>query len=267
MEPNRLRELLEATRDDAADQGLSEVEALELRELLADDHDLQVELSRIGAWDRAIVSAAEEITVPSGLAERLRAAVTQELSAQAASNTEATSVAPAGTGPFTSRRGWMSAALAIAALMLLAIGLGTYLSQPAIVDVARLQQETVDLTSDLGVVAWQPEGARYPVDAFPQQLRFKPLRWGHVATSLDAQAIVFDLVRDGAPRAVLVAMQSRAASEELPTQPSLQPTSNTGNVCVGSWHSDDYIYSLVVSGGKARYQLFLRDTGSLTANW
>ncbi len=260
MDANRLRELLEATRPGDADQGLSEVEALELRELLADDAELQAELARIGAWDDLVTLAVDDIPVPAGLADRLRATVDRELSITAADP-----LAPAASGH--SRRNWIAGALAMAAALLLAAGLGSYLSQPAIIDVAQLQDETIELTSDLQNVAWQGEGIDYPAEAFPSQLRFKPQRWGRVATSLDREAIVFDLVRQGAPRAALVAMQTNAASEELPDHPSLQPTSSTGNVCVGTWQREGFVYSLVVSGGKARYQLFLRDAGSLTANW
>lgn len=260
MDANRLQELLAAIRPGDADQGLSEVEALELRELLADDHQLQTELSRLGAWDDVMTVAMDDVAVPAGLADRLRATVDRELVVTAAAPS-------APTHTHFSRRRWLALGLSVAAALLIAVGLGSYLRQPTVVDVAKLQDETIALTSDLDQIAWEGEGTAYPAGVFPSQLRFKPQRWARVGTSLDRQAIVFDLVRPGAPRAVLVAMQTTAASEDLPNRPSMDPASSTGHVSFGAWQQDGYIYSLVVSGGKARYQLFLRESGSLTANW
>lgn len=263
MEPDRLRQLLEASRDDMANHGLDEAEALELHELLGDDPLLQAEMARLGDWDKAIANSVDDIVVPAGLADRLRATVAAELASQ-----PSTESAPAGAASSPSRRRWISAVLATAAVLAVALGLGTYLSQPAVVDVAALQQESLDLTRDLQAVAWQPAAAAYPAAVFPREIRIKPRRWGKVATSLDRQAIVFDLAPPGSKAtAAVIAMQSTAASKQLGSTPNAHPKPTTGNVCISSWRHDRFIYTLVVSGGSARYQLFLRDSGSLTANW
>lgn len=262
MDPTRQHELLAAARLHEPDFGLDEADAEALRAMLAEDPQLQSELDHLERWDAMLGHAMDDVPVPGGLADRLRATVDQELAVSPV--TQSGSSAPAKLG---SRRGWLLGAMAVAAAVLVAIGIGAYVGQPAMIDVAQLEHEAIEVTSDLEAIAWQDVRAVYPSEAFPRQVRFKPQRWGHVRTSLDRSAVLFDLVRPGAPRAALLAMKSSAASEHLPEHPSLQPSSPSGNVCVGTWQKDGYVYSLVVSGGKARYQLFLRDSGSLTANW
>jgi hypothetical protein len=256
MESDRLRECLAAHRADDVDQGLSEVEALELRELLADDPELAAELLRLQGWDNAIAGAMENVEVPVGLSSRLLAAVDQEL------------VQPVvAVAPKSTRRTWLIALVGTAAALLLAVGVGSYLAQPQVIDVAALDQEARELTADLEPLAWQTDPESFPREVFPDDVRVSPQRWTHVATSLDRQAIMFDLVRAGAPRAVVIAMKTKAASSELPARPEDELPTSTGNLRVGAWRQDDYLYVLVVSGSRARYRLFLRDPAPLTLNW
>ena len=78
MDP-RQRELIEASRPGAADLGLSEAEANELRALLAEDPSLAAELERVHAWDASLTAAFDDVELPAGLADRIRAAVDREL--------------------------------------------------------------------------------------------------------------------------------------------------------------------------------------------
>ena len=270
MDPNRLRELLEATRLDAADQGLSEVEALELRELLADDPELQAELHRIQTWDQSISASMHDIAVPVGLSQRLQSAVAQEMaSPQVEAVPDDMAVSPAGAAepPRPSRRRWMVAVVSTAAALMLALGLGSYLNRPTTVDVASLDAQARDVASQLTDVEWQQDRATLPMDAFPSDVRVTPQRWATISTTLDRNAVVFDLVRAGHKQAVLIAMHAKVASNDLPSRPRLTPDSSTAGQCVGSWQQGEYVYSLVVSGDRRRYEMFLRDPGQLTANW
>lgn len=276
MDSDRLRELLEACRTDSADQGLSEVEALELREQLLDDPQLQTELARLQRWDMAISSSIEDIPVPMGLAQRLQAAVALEMASPTVPDapdygaaTEVATVSPAKLAEpmHPSRRRWLLAVVSTAAVVFIALGLGNYLRRPLTVDVAALDAEVRELTAKLADVAWEQDKATLPMDAFPNDVRVAPQRWASVSTSLDRKAVVFDLVRVGAPQAVVIAMRAKVASNDLPSRPQLSPDSSTAGQCVGSWQQGQYVYSLVVSGNRARYQLFLRDPAQLTANW
>lgn len=260
MEENRLRELMEASRADAVDQGLSAAEALELRELLASDPELAAELLRMHAWDEQVSAVfAEEIPVPTGLAQRLHAAVDQELSPATVSATAVPTPSPA--VPSRMGRRWALGVLATAAALLVSLGVWNYVAQPLVVH----QQQLVQEVSELGELNWNQDLAQAPRERFSNHVRQHFYGWTHVATRLDSEAVAFSLARPGAPRALVVAMHAPDVQGDLPTAPDFVPASPTSGLAIGVWQQSPYVYALVVEGNAARYQAFLTGRGRTLA--
>ena len=260
MEQNRLHELMEASRADAVDQGLSAAEALELRELLASDPELAADLQRMHAWDDQLSTVfAEPIPVPTGLAQRLRAAVDQEL----APATAAVPVEPAPSPAVQSGAGrrWALGVLAIAAALLVSFGVWNYVAQSPVVH----QQQLVQEVAELGELDWNQDVSQAPRERFSNQVRQHFYGWTHVATRLDPEAVAFSLARPGAPRALVVAMHAPDVQGDLPSAPDFVPASPTSGVAIGVWQQSPYVYALVVEGDAARYQAFLSGRGRTLA--
>ncbi len=103
MDASRQRELIDALlpqTEGEDDCGLAAAEMEELRAAAAQDPSLAAELRRVQAWDRQLSPALDDVPIPAGLADRLLAAVTAEMS-QAESSTI---VAPAKPDGGVSRR-------------------------------------------------------------------------------------------------------------------------------------------------------------------
>jgi hypothetical protein len=261
MDENRLRELMEASRADAVEQGLSAAEALELRELLANDPLLAADFQRIQAWDAQLSAAfAEEIPVPTGLAQRLRAAVDQELAPAPAKETAEPLPSPAVQATGLGRR-WALGVLATAAALLVSFGVWNYATQPLVVH----QQQLVQEVSKLGELQWNQDLSLVPRERFTNQVRGPLYGWAHVATRLDPEAVAFSLARPGAPRAVVVAMHAPNVESDLPSAPDFVPHSPTSGLAIGVWQQSPYVYALVVEGSAARYQAFLTGRGRTLA--
>lgn len=251
MESIRLRELMEASRpaDGAEDDcGLSAAEALALRQA-AEDPAIAAELARIHGWDAAIEEAMDDIPLPAGLAERLVAAVKQD---QAAEPTVAKTTPVAEP----SRRRWLGVALGTAAALLIAVGAWQWSQRPTHLTAESVQALAAELREfAAGEFAWQEDLTSAPRSTYPVEssLRVLPWRWQRMATSLDAQAVVYDLSHTRR-KTLLIVMQANVTSDELTTRPPSIPQSTTGGVCVGMWQRDGLVYALVVEGNEPWYR-------------
>jgi hypothetical protein len=251
MESIRLRELMEASRpaDGAEDDcGLTAAEALALRQA-AEDPAIAAELARIHGWDAAIEDAMDDIPLPAGLADRLLTVVKQE---QAAEPT-VTKAAPVAE---PSRRRWLAVALGTAAALLVAVGAWQWNQQPTELTAEHVQDLATELRQlAAGDAAWQEDISAAPLATHPLEssLRVAPWRWQRMATSLDAQAVVYDLSHTRR-KTLLIVMQAKVASDELSTRPPSIPQATTGGVCVGMWQRDGLVYALVVEGNEPWYR-------------
>ncbi len=260
MDASRQRELIDALlpqTESEDDCGLAAAEMEEFRAAVAQDPRLAAELRRVQAWDRQLSPALDDVPIPAGLADRLLAAVTAEIS-QAESSTI---VAPAKPEGSVSRRRalWGIGMVAgIAASLLLAIFLRPtptiYLESAALLD--EIRQELPAL-SDQWSTELASAAATHPVDDLA--LAASARRWQLFDTSLDRQAVVYDLALPGRKRAMLIVMKRDRVESDLPSMPARGPLSNTEGVCLGAWQRDGLIYVLVVEGTPARFGSYLKE--------
>jgi hypothetical protein len=262
MDRDRLREQMEASRAGEVDLGLSEVEALELRAMLADDPQLAAELDRMHAWDAAVETAfAEPVKIPDGLAQRLKVAAAAELEQLKPTPNSAAPVSIA----LLPHRHWLRLALTTAALLLVGVGLWSAWPHPQHIAEAKLIEAMQQLPEE-PEVAWQASLDELPAGVVPVDIRRNRVqRWGLLATDFDREAVVLDLVKPGMPAARVIAVHAPGAVTDLPLSPSYQPVASTGGVSLGAWQSEPYVYVLMVKGNAARYRLFLKDPAQLTA--
>jgi len=245
---------MEASKADDVDFGLTEVEALELRELLADDPSLAAELDRIHAWDAKIDAAFDDsqIPIPEGMAARLKAAAAAEFDQQAVPAV----CLPSAAG--LSRRAIVGTALAASVLLIVSASVVGVLTreQPLMGD--ELLAEAEQLPPGDLVVDWQ--NGPHPNSVAPELRPNLVKRWGKLEFA-SRQAEIFDLMKPGAPRAILIAIP--AAKSDLGTTPP-RPVSATGGYTIGMWQGQSHVYVLIVEGNEGRYRLFLKEAGQLT---
>jgi hypothetical protein len=257
MESDRLQEWIEASRPSQGgddDCGLAAAEALALHQA-AEDPAIAARLARVHGWDAAICGEMEEIPIPDGLADRINAAVQRELTPQPA----VTKAAPL---PSPSRRRWLTIAMGSAAALLIAVS-GWYWGQrPTELTAERLQQLAAEMrdVADAQEVAWQDDVSAAPLATHPvdTSLVAQPWRWRRQATSLDRQAVVYDLSHTRRNMR-LVVMQANVASD-LTSRAPTTPQSTTGGVCVGLWQRDGLVYALVVEGNEPWYRSVLKNS-------
>lgn len=261
MDASRQRELIDALlpqTEGGDDCGLAAAELEELRAAMAQDPRFAAEMRRVQAWDRQLSPALDDVPIPAGLADRLLAAVRAEVPQTETS----TIIAPAKPAGGVSRRRalWGIGIVAgIAASLLLAIFLRPsptiYLESAALLD--EIRQELPALSDQWLTELASASPATHPVDDLA--LAASARRWQSIDTSLDHQAVVYDLALPGRKRAMLIVMKRERVESDLPSLPARGPLSNTEGVCLGAWQRDGLIYVLVVEGTPARFGSFLKE--------
>ena len=263
-----LREQLEACRPGSDE--LREPEMTALAEQLARDPELRAQWERIGQFDAAVAEAFDEVPVPPELADRLLTA----LGAADASNQpspldeiplDEPLLQTATTSPVPRRRSrrWaIVAATAVAASLLVAVGMWLTRTGPSIGSAELVRQShgwrQEVLQGDAG--QWQTDIAAAPRDDYPlpRSVTASAKAWQRVAALDDPSAVAFDLAPRGARRAVLFVIRTRRSTGELPGSPPRSPQSGTGGWQIGVWHSGDVIYVLAVSGDRRQYLDLIR---------
>lgn len=259
MDSLRHRELIEAmlpTSGDWPASGLDATEAAELREAVANDPALAAELSRVQGWDAQLVAAMEDVPVPAGMSQRLLSAVRST-----EPSTSEEQVVPAKRRESrVSRRVWGAGVVSVIATSLLIAFLlvpapKTFVESATLIDEMRLELPQLD-------DAWQASLADAPRTEYrfdDVALAATPRRWRRLETSLDGQAIVYDISSPGRKRAFVVVMQAGQVESDMASFPSREPLSNTEGICLGAWQRNGLIYVLVVDGTPARFGSFVKE--------
>ncbi len=213
----RFREQIDACRPGSADLSLAEL--AELAALVKHDREVANELSRSQALDRAVSEALHDVPVPSGLADRLMAAMQTEATPAVALAERRGSNEPDRDirRRFSRRQWWLTGGVIALATLLVAIAL----------PFVRLEREVVQEELGLDVAGWlsnlsQPTSKWKPVAtvALPQGMELDPavngkaLRWQSFPVrgsgGWTGTVTAIDLRPAGQPRAMLFVVRSSA---------------------------------------------------------
>ncbi len=262
MNNKQLCEMIDALRPGSDD--LNQPEMAELASHLAQNDQARALRRRIEQTDHRIADAFHEVSVPSGLAERLLTGC------EAATSKRDCSPAPAGVVRCGGRRPFVAlgVALATAALALLAVGVFKSNDEPLTADVILDSALHFFVEKDVQHIIGQPLRSA-PAD-FPiadRDIRVPP---GTLWRRLDALAgngamIAYDLTTRRNPvRATLYVL--RLSVTGLPGSASARrPDRLTLGSCVTAWQQDGLVYVLAVRGKVSDYQQFLKSSSGTLA--
>jgi hypothetical protein len=247
MDHEQIKQMIDACRPGIDDLRKPEMAALADR--LACDAEAAAAYDRSQRFDSAVAAAFRDAPVPSGLEERLLAAV------GAPSRDPAT--APAApvkqeTSDWRfSRRTMLAAVAALAASVVAAVGYPWLLGTPREVTSAELVVHTQDMLDDVdfaNAAAWKPV-TENELHAFPFSfLARDPDAWRRVNIKLDRQAIAYR-VPVGNKSAYLLVMRPSATPVGLGGAPGSTPLPGaTGGWRMTAWTSGDALYVLAFEG-------------------
>ena len=265
MDPNRLRELLEAFppgMPEGNDGGLDMADSLAVREAAAADPRIGAEVARVQAWDASLLRAMEDVPVPAGLAERLISAVKSQEAAEmvtpAAVVAKTADVKPA-VQRGVPRRTWLMSLAAAAAVMAVAVFGGSYawlLSGPSAVAIVEEARKLWAVQID---ASWESVFSVASLEDYPWSGRLQVATvtgWQKVSTKLDENAVVYKLAIPNGRRAMLLVMRSPRAINGLLARDS---DSSTAGICIGTWQEGELVYVLMVEGNQQDYERLLQD--------
>jgi hypothetical protein len=261
-------ESIESCRPASDDLRLAEMADLASR--LQGDSEARLAYDRVQAWDAAISQSIEEVTVPSGLAQRILSRLngaqprSGELLAVAEACQSARSQSSAEIAPFAaprswSRRRWVAVvASSVAAGLLVAFGVH-FLGQHDEIDFELLAAEwQVELRKH----KWR-QIADAPRDLIvPASVKATPVHWQWIGDFTSARVAAYELAQAGAGKAMLYV--TRMARPDLPGAPPLKPQSDTGGKAVAWWQSGGLVYVLVVENGND-YRKFVQPSTTTLA--
>ncbi len=283
----RIIEGIEACRPGSED--LQSPEMSNVARQVQHDPEVAQFYERVQQWDAAISAAMDQVSVPSGLADRIllrlrsadstpdepeqpailngavvAAALTVDQSSLATSTLSAASVsmgahdAAGGRAQSTfsrwSRRQWLAAFSTIAAGILVAAFLSTWL--PGRADMP-LEEIAETWRQQLGP-AWH-DAQHAPGDfAVPPAILARPAGWQWIVTHGSGRGVAYELQDRTGAKAVLYVV--RLSRPELPTAPPLGPQMTTGGKAVGYWQSAGRVYVLVVPGDDRSYRSFINSS-------
>jgi hypothetical protein len=204
--------------------------------------------------DARIVGAIDQVPVPPGLAERILArleehdqavAATEQIIAATAETQVRLAITP------KSRRRWVQAVAATAAIVVVAITFGHFMrpaSQPP------LELVAAEFLAELGAVNsdWQPMTQAPATAPFPDGVAGTATGWRRLSRGV---ATAYRVAHPVSGSAVLFV--SRMTSENLPGSPPADPQSATGGQAIGFWKVGPRVYMLVVPGNARNYRAFL----------
>jgi len=268
IEDPRIWELIEACRpasDDREDPLLRP-----LAERLAANPALADLVARLERLDARLAEAFRDVPVPEGLEAR----ITTRLAAVRNGRTGAGEEQPASQAPAAepvaepaqprrrlSRR-WLlagGAVVAVAASVVLAIVAPDenlpVLDRDEVLKAAKADFDGWIAQGEL------PDGGQarpdYPLSGDVRPVAVPQVPWRSIDRFLGCRAVAYHLSlgQGGAPRATLYVL--RADVPGLGSLPPSKPASETGGRSVAAWQTDDFLYVLVVEGGRRAYQSFL----------
>ena len=246
MDSREIRELLSACRPDRSDLTAEQLRAVD--EHLGQDAELREQWAASQAWDAQVRAAFADVPIPTGLADRLLAAVSEPA---------AESVVTVPRTTLWSRRTILSVGAAAAAVALVAVSLAYWhrsdrLTTDLVVQKSQLWAEQID------PAGWRDDAiptADYPLDTM---LAIYNVAWQRLSLTYDSEAVVYqgELAPDRST-ASLFAVRTHLG-QELRSDPPPRPDSSTGGRCIGVWKSKGILYVLIVNGSPSQYRRAIR---------
>jgi hypothetical protein len=265
----RIIEAIEACRPGSGD--LRGADLADVARLVDADPEVRGLYDRVQHWDAAVTSAMQEVSVPAGLAERILARLNAErapqngalaslvdgaASAAASHDASATvvEIAPATRRSRLSRRQWLAGFATLAAMLLVAALVSSWLPSSADVPMEDLAAAWFEeLTEN-----WQ-DPKRVPSDfAVPSAVLAAPTGWQWITSRAGGGGVAYQLQDARGATAMLYVMQM--GRRDLPSHPPAQPQSTTLGKAVGYWQSGNRVYVLVVAGDERDYRSFIAAT-------
>jgi hypothetical protein len=257
----KLLTAIEACRPGSDDVALPEMS--QLADAMSSDPEIVDRYERTQSSDAALAAAFREVELPTGLEDRLRAAlesqgeIASEDQAKSDHDTPSSSKSLAPQQP--SRRWMLAGGLAACALMAAGIGLTlTDWSSPA--GREELASAAVDLHQQL-----TPDDWRFDTPAPTDRPAFDRLQrdviaggWAPVDVAGDSRGIAYRFTHRRGATATLFVFRPGAIDPNLPLAPPLDPARPTSRVTAGVWTNGTLVYALVVDGGIQQYQSFIR---------
>jgi hypothetical protein len=263
----RIIEGIEACRPGSED--LHSPELSDVARAVQQDPDVRALYERVQKWDAAISSSIDQVPVPQGLAERIldrlrlaaaapasqeKAALLNGVAAAATSNL-AVSSAPVDrvqkTSSRWSRRQWLAGFASIAATLLIAAFLSSWLPSGTDVPLEEIAQGWSD---ELGA-DWQ-DIERSPREfAVPAAVLASPTAWQWIGSHAAGGGVAYRLQDKNGRQAMLFVV--RMSRPGLPSAAPVDPQSNTAGKAVGYWQSGQLVYVLVVPGDERNYRTFV----------
>jgi len=260
---------------DACRPGSNDLDLPELAELaraVADDPRVAKALEASHASDIALCDGLQDVPVPSGLADRMLAAVeaatkAAQLAASEADGDATVALPPAAAespaAPSRSRRAWLIAVPALAAS--LALGLAVVFWQQS--EPRRVSQaELASLVETWYQQAQQRQGwttsidrataEQFPVDS--SVLLARPVAQRTISAASAGEAVAYEL-RRADRKAVLLVVRTRDHYDVAPLPSTNRPLGMvTGNKKVAAWQSGSLLYVLVVEANQGSLRDFIR---------
>jgi hypothetical protein len=265
MEDNsqKICEMLDACRPGRGDEQAAEMAPL--AEQLQRDPALAAQFEEFQQFDRSVQAALADVEIPTGLADRILAAIEPSSAPlDAAANAAFVEAAhdaadPRPRGRTRRKLPWSIAiSAALAACLLVAIFTWNRSSEAGLHSAKAVAARAMIWTSQLDDDNWQTEP--FPLADFPAPvaLRLPPHRWQRVDETR-FPVVCYDLTMPNQPRIYLFVIQEDPGFRGA-LLPPLSPDHDTRNWCLGVWASDDGLYAVAVEGGRERYQWLIRAT-------
>lgn len=239
----QLLEAMESCRpgsDDLADPAMAELDAQ-----LSANRKLAARFQRLQKLDLALAGAIQDVPVPTGLRDRLMAALVVE-------------PAVLRKPPENRRiRPWLFAVSgAVAAVLLVAVGL--FQRAQVHYSTSGVLEAAVDLFNHESPGPGELVSAVSPPWGFPPS-RYIQLpgqtRWRRISDLLASGGVAYEVSRPDGVRATLYVV--RRTVPGLPDQPPASPVYGTANCWTSAWQEGQLLYVLVVSGDSSDYRQFL----------
>jgi hypothetical protein len=275
MDRPQLREPIDACRVTGDDLCLPELALL--AEQIDGDPEVREIFQRAQRLDLRISRAMHEVALPAGLCDRILMRLEAEQPAETITNLISAQIATEDepeprrdqSGAVhreihsrpVHRRQWLVSLAAIAALLLVGLGLWRLWPHGSPLSVKALLASGGQWHDQLGNAAWKPLAPGQGLKDFPLAavVLAAPRGWADVSALAGRPAVAYDLnVGRGRRATLFVINEPNTAADSAPPR---IPGSNTGGLTIGVWKADGLVYVLVVEGDQRRYDRLLDKSG------
>ncbi len=254
MDAEKIYDALEGYRPGQLDESPAEDQAL--RDQLLEDDILQAQFEKSQALDQQLTEVFADVSVPTGLRERLQEAIIEAVASDGLPVGECVETVGPGEDRqsepvvvevteerrFSQALRWL--ALAASLLIVAAVWRQFKPSEPVSPDLLAGQAATWTERVMSADHNWnrdlKQKPSTYPIDSYvlPQ-----PQRWSRLKTEIDPRAVVYDLSSLKTDRLLLFVFHSRQSYQLPPV--AMQKLMGTGALTVGAWQQDDLLYVMV----------------------